>query len=170
MNALRWLAVTAVAVLAMAGCSPDRSGGDSDIAGAYARMIQWFVDRTEPAPDDEGERDPVVVFVEARGEGVNIGLTMQAAIIARAEPFATVRFIDDRAEALTDGDAPVQDEGLLLALGPAKEHGSKVVIECDEFVAADDERSWHFELQSAPGDEDDQSVWTLRGEPEPIEP
>src|SRR5688572_4444459 len=138
-NALRWLAATSIALLFAAACSPDKSGSESDVAGAYARLIQWFVDRTEPAPDDEGERDPVVVFVEARGEGFNVGLSMQAAIIARAEPFATVRFIDDRSEALTDGDAPVQDEGLLLALGPAKEHGSKVVIECDEFVSLDDE-------------------------------
>ena len=158
---LRWLTAMSLVLLTVAGCS-DTSDSDTDFAGAYARVIQWFVDRTGP-PTSEGDREPMDVFVEARGEGVNIGLSMQAAIIARADPFATVRFIDDRDEALTEEGTKVRDDGVLLALGGAKETGSHVVIECDEFVAADQERTWRFELQTA------HDEWMLRGEPEQVE-
>ncbi len=94
----------------ISGCTSDGPAERGSTADAYALVLQWFVDRSE------SEVDPPLVFVEALGEGVSIGLDTQAAVLSSTVDFAEVRFIDDRSEALSDG--VVRDGGILIALGP----------------------------------------------------
>ena len=120
-------------------CSPGTSS-DAAVADAYSEVIKWFADRS---PDDP---DPLTVFVEARGEGFEIELLAQAAVVEASAPFADVEFIDDRSEAIGD-DGVVRDEGLLLAFGPAVLEAELAIIECDEIITMESMHSWRFELR-----------------------
>lgn len=133
-------------------CSSDSD--DADVAGAYSEVLRWFVDRGGP----HSERP--VVFIEPRGEGLDIGLDTQAAVISAADGFAEVRFIDDRSEALDEEG--VRDGGIFIALGPGTQDRDLLIVECDEILAEDDELSWSFTLRYRDGQ------WSRIGTPQPI--
>lgn len=135
----------------IAGCSSESSTDGGSTADAYAVVIGWFVDRSS----SEGERP--LVFVEALGEGVGIGLDTQAAVVSSTEEFAEVRFIDDRSEAF-DGEV-VRDGGIFLALGPAVGSDRSSTIEAVEIESESETASWTFDLVTRAG------VWGLRGDP-----
>ena len=140
-----------VGLMCIASCSPNETTSTGDVADAYAVVVRWFTDRLV------AEDEPPVVFVESRGEGLAIGLELQAAIVAATEDFAKVRFIDDRSEAL-DSDG-VRDGGIFLALGPAVADGSMLEIECDEIVSATADTGWTFQLVYR------DQTWELRRDP-----
>ncbi len=73
------------------------------------------------------ESERPVVFIEPRGEGLDIGLDTQAAVISASEEFAEVRFIDDRSEALDDEG--VRNGGIFIALGPGTQERDLLVVE-----------------------------------------
>lgn len=132
----------ATVILTLNGVASCRSNPDTEPAGdtadAYAVVVRWFVDNA--AGDDT-----TVVLIEARGEGVGIGLEDQAALVAATDGFADVRFIDDRAEAI-DGDV-VRDDVILLAIGPAIAEGTTASIACDQISGAEFVLSWTFDLE-----------------------
>ena len=104
-----------------------------------------------------------MVFVDVLGEGFEIDLDLQAAIVSSSEEFAQVRFIDARSEAFGDGDT-VRDEGFLLAFGPAAIDGRTASITSDEVDSPDSARSWSFEVRH-----DGEGRWSLVGAPSTIE-
>ncbi len=143
-----------ILVIGLVACSPDRAAPAATVADAYAGTVRWFVDRSA---DPEG-RPPV--FVEARGEGVSIGLETQAAVVSAADGFADVRFIDHRSEALdTDG---VRDGGIFLALGAAVQDNRSVTIDVDEILSETSKISWEFVFDDTDGS------WRIRGDAVPI--
>lgn len=121
------------------------SAADVDVAGAYAVIIDWFVGRTAT-----GSELPVV-FVVAQGEGFNVELSLQAAIISDTEDHADVRFIDDPGEAYGDDDR-VRADGTLLAVGPAVVDRRNTVVDVDEVVVMDTATTWRFVLREDGGD------------------
>ena len=137
-------------------CSPASTSADGDVADAYAVVIEWFADRSSDDPD------PLLVFVEARGEGFEIELPAQASVVEASASFADVQFIDDRSEAI--GDDGVRDDGILLALGPAVMDGDGAIVECDEIVTSETMTSWRFELRYV------RNEWLLVHEPTELEP
>lgn len=141
-----------VVALVPLACS-DRDADEVDVGGAYSRVVQWFADRSDADPV------PLVVFVEARGDGLVIDLAVQAEVVETNHEIADVRFVDDRAEALEDDGTAIRDEGILVALGPLVDVGDSVTIEVDQYDGPDPELTWSFDLRPA-GD-----VWTLNGEP-----
>jgi hypothetical protein len=143
--------VVGVALLAAACGSDGEPTNEGSTHDAYAAVIRWFVDRLP------GDAEQHVVFIEARGEGVGIDLDTQAAVVEVSQPFADVRFIDDRSEAI-DADG-VRDGGVLLGLGPVVVEARTAVIEADEIVDEDTVVSRRFELRLV----DDE--WVLPGEP-----
>ena len=138
-------------------CSPESTTADGNVADAYALVIEWFADRSSADPD------PLLVFVEARGEGFEIELPAQASVVEASASFADVQFIDDRSEAIGD-DGAVRDDGILLALGAAVVDGSEAIVECDEILTSEEMTTWRFELRYV-GNE-----WLLLQEPTEVEP
>jgi hypothetical protein len=143
-----------LAVAAACTSDPDR---DADVAGAYVHIIEWVAARATPLSDQP------VVFVIALGEGFDIDLSLQAAILHDSSDDLDVQFLDDRSEAF-DEDDDIRDGGVLLEIGPAKIDGDHVVIEGDEVRSADDATSWQFELRA-----DDEGAWTFVGSPVPAD-
>jgi hypothetical protein len=125
--------------LALVGACTSTSGDGSDVAGAYAYIIEWIV------ADSPSDSDPPVAFVVAQGEGFQIGLSLQAGVVSDLEDDVDVRFVDDRAEAFDEGE--VRDEGVLIGLGPAVADGAEVVIDGDETVSMDEVTAWEFRLR-----------------------
>jgi hypothetical protein len=110
------------------------------VAGAYAHIIEWVAERSAP----EAERP--VVYVVALGDGFEIDLSLQAAIVSDLRD-DDVQFLDDRSEAFDDaGD--VRDGAVLLAVGPAELDGRDVGIEAEEVRSVDASTSWRFELRA----------------------
>jgi len=148
----------ALLLTAIASCG---SKGDTephgDTADAYAIVVRWFVDNYASIDADADVKQ--VVFVEALGEGVGIGLETQVAFVAASDSFADVRFIDDRAQAM-DGDN-VRDDVILLAIGPAITDGTMAIIECDQVLSEGNVLSWTFNLVYSA------ELWTLTSAPSP---
>lgn len=123
----------------VAACTSDKPQQSGPTSGAYVAVVQWFV---ENSPDAQ---DRPIVFVEARGEGLGVGLETQAAVVSGANDFADVRFIDDRSEAM-DSDG-VRDNGLFIALGPLVEDGDLFNVECDQVLSEEESTVWFFTLR-----------------------
>ena len=158
---LRTVAALLLAGTALASCGSDPAPQRGPTAGAYATVVRWFVDRSgtqTTAAEDDDVDETTVVFVEPRGEGMTFGVDMQAEIIEATEPFADLRFIDDRAEALDD-EGLVRDGSIFLALGPSTPKGSSTTIECDEISSDASSRPLVFELRWR------RDEWVLAGPP-----
>ena len=145
------------AVLGSSACGADPEPEQGSAADAYAVVVGWFVDAAATGTTLE-EDGTTMVFVEPRGDGMTFGVDMQAEIISATKPFADVRFIDDRAEAL-DEEGVVREGSIFLALGPSSPRGGATTIECDDIASEDRRRSLVFELRWRGGE------WVLAGEP-----
>ena len=153
-----WATFGVLPFLVFAACSSSpESDLDADIGGAYAEVVRWFVDQS-PAGSD-----PRVVFVDTLGDGFEIDLELQAAIVSSSAEFAQVRFIDDRSEAFSGGEV-VRDEGLLLSLGPAVIDRRTVSINSDEVESPEIATSWTFVVRL-----DHEGRWALAGPPSAFE-
>ena len=153
-----WVSLVGTAVLVallLPGCSSDEPTHRGSTADAYALVLRWFVERSET------EADQPLVFVEALGEGVNIGLDTQAAVLSSTADFAEVRFIDDRGEAFSDGE--VRDGGIFIALGPIVGAGTTVSIESAHITSESSTIVWAFSLVSRDAE------WRMRNEPEQVD-
>lgn len=152
---LTGLATVVLMLSGITGCrsNPDTEPG-GDIADAYAVVVRWFVDNSAP-----GDNNPLVL-IEARGEGLGIGLEAQAALVAASDEFADVRFIDDRAEAMDDEG--VRHDVILLAIGPAIAEGTTASIACDQISGPEVVLSWTFSLEFV------NDGWRLTSAPQPL--
>jgi len=151
--------VPAVAVLGACSTLGDARTDEQDRAAqVYEAILRWFV--PSPQPDHKA-----VIFIEPRGEGTSIGLSVQSEVIRAVDDIADVRFIDTHDEALDKDDAGVphvKDGGLLLRLGPVPETGSPIPVDVDQFISDDDYASLRFMLGEA-GDS-----WAIDGQPESV--
>jgi hypothetical protein len=149
------LLVSLASLALLGGCTTDSADDDDDdLAGAYAHIIEWIAERSAQ------DSDRPVVFVVALGEGFDIDLGLQAAIVSDSTDDVDVQFLDDRSEAFDDDD--VRDSGVLLAVGPANTEGGDIVIEANEERSVDDVTSWQFAL--SPVDDD----WSFAEPPSTI--
>jgi len=140
------------AMLLVGACTSDSAEQqEGPTSGAYVAVVQWFVENSATPLDRP------IVFLEARGEGLGIGLETQAAVVAGADDFAEVRFIDDRLEAFDDEG--VRDDGIFIALGPVIEDGVRFNVECDQIFTEDQSTAWLFTLRFREG------AWQLAGVP-----
>jgi hypothetical protein len=159
---LRVFLVCALAPLSFAvGCSTlgdARTDQQARAAQVYEAVLRWFV--PSPQPDRKA-----VIFIEPRGEGTSIGLSVQSEVIRAVDAIADVRFIDSHDEALDKDDAGVphvKDGGLLLRLGPVAETGSPATVDVDLFIGDDNYASLRFVVREV----DDS--WDIEGQPESV--
>jgi hypothetical protein len=151
---------TALVVTAAAAVGACTTSSDSDVraAAVYEAVVRWFAERHDDDPE------PLPVFIEARGEGAETDLAVQAELIDLTVDDATVRFIDAREEAVgEDEDDPdqqaVRDGGVLIRLEPVLENGPPMTLDVDEYVDETTFRTLRFTLS------EDGDNWQVVGGP-----
>jgi hypothetical protein len=120
-------------VLGAAACGADhRTAADDREIAIYSSVIRAV------APPAGGK--PIVplsgpVFVVAADPRSPISLQVQAGIVERLHRFATIRFVDERSEAVdtTDPRRPVHESGVLITLGDIPPGRTAVTIEGERY-------------------------------------
>ena len=125
--------MSAVAVVTVVGAGCGGSGGEelSRDAQVYVAAIRDVL--TEEPPPEDPDMLPVVYVVGVGEE--RIPADVQADVAAELHDDADVRFADERSEAVLkdEADAPVRDDGLLLAVGALAPEGDPVVLEVEVY-------------------------------------
>jgi hypothetical protein len=152
---LRRLTPLLAITLAAASCGSDGTNATDREADIYVTLIR------ELAPSEPAERGPSkeideldrVIFAGSLDEHQAISLEVQAAVVEQLEQFATVRFVDERAEAIdhTDDREPVLEDGVLVLLGPVPS-GRTPSVDAERYVDIDD--SVHVRVTLGPEDGD----------------
>jgi hypothetical protein len=116
-----------------AGCGSDATGDPPQSVSTDAvltALVDWAVEG-EAAPATTADEPPVVYITASNGD--TIDAAVQASVVAATTDDATVRFADDRSEAIDDQseDQHVHDDGVLLVVGelPAEAPPSGVTVE-----------------------------------------
>lgn len=142
-----------LAALVIAACGSDGSGAAPTVepAGALTAVVGWAVDGLEPVVDDAGDVEPPVVYIAAKSSDT-IGAGVQAAVVEATTDTATVRFADDRHEAVDDNadKQPVKDDGIMLVVGEFPTSTRVVTLEVELYRALDDAASYVVEISAAP--------------------
>lgn len=135
--------------------SDDPTEGDGREAAVYELILDWVLAGEPAAADDEP-----TVFVASRHEQP-IDVEVQALIVEAMDERAEVRFVDERAEAVVDGEdgLPVHDGGVLVGLGAVPPDGDRVEVYVDRYRRADDVVAWDVTVQRRG------ESWQLAGEP-----
>lgn len=117
-----------------AGCGSDDPGDPAASVSTEAvltALVDWTVASDGPASTTDDEPPPVVYITASNGDTIDAAI--QASVVADTADDATVRFADDRIEAIDDTteDQRVHDDGVLLVVGelPAEPTESDVTVE-----------------------------------------
>jgi len=116
-----------------AGCGSDDPDDPPESVATDAvltALVDWAVEG-DAAPTTTDDETPVVYITASNGD--TIDAAVQASVVAATTDEATVRFADDRSEAI-DGqsdDERVHDDGVLLVVGelPVDAPPSDVTVE-----------------------------------------
>ena len=96
--------------------SDDASAQDTvDATAAVTALVNWAAAEMPPEVDEKGDAEaPVVYVTTANGDTLDAGL--QASVVEATTDEATVRFADDRSEAIDDTTElmTVHDDGVML--------------------------------------------------------
>jgi hypothetical protein len=116
-------------VLGATACGADhRSAADDRATAIYASVIRAVA---PPAGGKPTARLSEPVFVVAANPNSPISLEVQAGIVEKLHRFATIRFVDERSEAIDTADPrrPVHQSGVLITLGDIPPGRTVVTIE-----------------------------------------
>ena len=154
---LRTLTSLAAITLAVVSCGSDGADATDRDADVYVSVIRALApepaERGRPQPPDTvGELDRVV-YAGPLDEEEPIPLEVQAAVVEQLVDFATVRFVDERAEAIDDRDAgaPVLEDGVLVLLGPVPA-GTSPSVDAERYVDARDASRVRVDLEATDGE------------------
>ena len=139
----RWrdtVVALALFVIVAAACSGDDDADDHDIPGVYVAVIRSV------APGTTGVM-PNLVYIEPL-PGTKLSLEDQAAVVKTFGDATTVRFVDDRTEAVEvdQPQARVRRDGVLLRMAPAQTSGDGLSVKTTRYVARYDERTACLDL------------------------
>ncbi len=128
------------AVALTAACGSDDSADEPATVStdaALTALVQWTVEADRP-PTTAGEELPVVYITAASGD--TIDAAVQASVVAATADDATVRFADDRSEAIDDGtdDQLVHDDGVLLVVGELPQGAAPPDVTVERYRSLDD--------------------------------
>jgi hypothetical protein len=128
------------ATVMAAGCGsddPDQPSAAVSTDAVLTALVDWTVATDAPATTT-GDELPIVYITASNGD--TIDAAVQASVVAATADDATVRFADDRSEAIDDktDDQSVHDDGVLLVVGelPTEPPLSDVTVE--RYRALDD--------------------------------
>ena len=133
------------------------AGDDGREFSVYGEILEWIL---EDAPVVDDDADSIVVFVASRSE-VPIDVDVQVALVDEFADRASLRFVDQRAEALVDDEPeqPVRDSGILVGLGAIAPEGEVVEVYVDRYLSRTEAEAWVVTTESS-GD-----AWQMSGEP-----
>jgi hypothetical protein len=138
--------LSAGASVTAAGCGSDDPDPPAAVStdAVLTALVDWAVG-SDVTPTTTGDDDePPVVYITA-SNGDTIDAAVQASVVAATTDEATVRFADDRSEAIDDhtDEQRVHDDGVLLVVGelpadapPSNVSVSDVIVE--RYRAIDD--------------------------------
>jgi hypothetical protein len=144
------MAAMAIIGLAASGsCSSDEGSGAATVdgAGAITALVNWAVDDLPPVTNDNGDLELPIVYVASKnGETMDAGL--QAMVVEATAQTATVRFTDDRSEAIDDAsdNGAVRDSGVMLVLGELSEPGRTLDVDVERYASLDDVATFDIEI------------------------
>jgi hypothetical protein len=152
---IRLTALTASALLTVASCSAGHGPDANDRAIAIYSVVIRTV--TQPAGGPPTTVAHAPVFVVAADTRSRLSLEVQAGIVEELHDFATIRFVDKRAEAIdeTDPRKAVADRGILLTLGKIPSGSSDVNVQVQRYERAGTTASYTVSLHLSG------STWTL---------
>ncbi|MGH8977258.1 MAG: hypothetical protein ACRDV7_04225 [Acidimicrobiia bacterium] len=154
------LVPTAAALVLAASCSSGPGPDVDDRTGAiYAATVRAVVgDRTTE------DTDPGPVFVATARPEQSISLEVQAEMVEDLHDYATLRFVDERTEAILEDDPeqPVADEGVLVELGEIDEQGNTAIVDAERYENVDAQR--HYRVRATRNDE----TWTATATAAPV--
>ena len=158
---LRRLTPLLAITLATVACGSDSASPTDRESDVYATLIQALApsEPTERATSEEIDELDRVVYAGSLDEEQPISLEVQAAVVEQLEDFATVRFVDERAEAIDDTDdrEPVLEDGVLILLGRVPS-GRKPSVDAERYVDIEDTVHVRVTVERADGDWDVASV------------
>jgi hypothetical protein len=125
----------AVLVVAASCGASHRPANDRAIA-IYSAAIRVVLTGSGPQTSTTGPHGPV--FVLAADKRSPLSLEVQAGVVDALHTLATIRFVDDRSEAIDETDplAPVHDHGVLLTLGKIPRGRNNVTIQVQRYEQA----------------------------------
>jgi hypothetical protein len=151
-------------ILAATSCGSDGTSATEREADVYVALIRALApsDPAERVPSREMDELDRVVFAGSLDEQQAISLEVQAAVVEQLEKFATVRFVDERTEAIDDTDdrEPVLDDGVLILLSPVPS-GPTPSVEAERYVDNEDSVQVRVTLERPNGGWEVASVDTL---------
>lgn len=141
--------------LVTASCGDD--GGSEPrtyAAQTYTAVIRAVAPERPGAGVEELDH---VVYAGPINDRVGISLDTQAAVVEDLEQFATIRFVDDREEALRDDETEsVKDDGVLVLLGPVSP-GLSPTVRVRRYVDVDDRERFRVTVSGS----EDEDVWNV---------
>jgi hypothetical protein len=141
-------------VLLAAGCGSD---GGEDTTQRSAQVYEAII--AGVVVDDARPADGSTPVIYAVADGTEpIPLAVQAHVADAMKEDADVRFADSRADVIDESDArePVDDDAVLVLLGPVPERGRRVQVPVQIYRAQTDQSSLVVTLMQS-GDR-----WTVR--------
>jgi hypothetical protein len=123
-------------LLVVASCGADHKPANERAIAIYTATIRAML--TEPGGPTPTSTIRVPVFVVAADERSPISLDVQAGVVDQLHGFATIRFVDERSEAIDEADPRkrVHQDGVLIALGKIPPGHATVAIEAQRYEQA----------------------------------
>jgi hypothetical protein len=160
--AIATLVLSVFGVTSCGGSSDDLATSDDRTAGVYESILNWLLEEEPGVSVDETPEWPL--FVGSRSD-LDVDLDVQVAVVEALEPRISVRFIDERPEAIDPNseDVSVHDDGLLVGLGAVAEEGDNVEVYVDRYRNAVEIEAWLVTLRRAG------TKWEIVGLPAPVD-
>lgn len=126
-------------LVACTAAADDPSAGDGREAAVYEAVLGWMLDEDPQDMSSDDPEETATMFVVSRHEEP-IAVDVQALVVEALDDRVDVRFIDERGEAVAEGDEhqPVRDDGLLVGLGAVPPEGDSVEVYVDRYRKIDD--------------------------------
>ena len=147
------LAAGLAMVVAGASCSSDDPSTADTVenAAAVTALVNWAADEMPPEIDDNGEVEQPIVYVATEtGGALDAGL--QASVVEATADEVTVRFADDRSEAVDDALdlLPVHDDGVMLVIGDLPAPARSLTIDVEWYRTLDDTSTLVVTIDAGP--------------------
>jgi hypothetical protein len=130
-----------IAAIVGAGCSSDGESAQGAVedTAAVTALVNWAAGEMPPEVDEQGDVEPPIVYVTTESGGT-LDAGLQATVVESTSDAATVRFADDRSEAIDDTSEllPVHDDGVMLVIGELPDPARTVTVDVEWYRSIDE--------------------------------
>ena len=133
-----------IAAIVVVACSSDGGStqGTVEDTAAVTALVNWAAGEMPPEVDENGDVEPPIVYV-ATHSGSTLDAGLQASVVEETTDTATVRFADDRSEAIDDTSElmPVHDDGVMLVVGDLPDPAPTLTVDVEWYRSIDETRN-----------------------------